>query len=69
MCFMAVYYWASGCPDCDLDGDGHPYVYAVVDYSKDPAMAVLYCVGAVMIGNWVICEVLKRSVESKQHGY
>ena len=42
MGFMYLYYRLSGCPDspaCDLDGEGHPYVYSVVDWGNPPAAA------------------------------
>jgi len=48
MGFMWIYYSASGCPDCDLDLEGHPYVYSVVDWRR-PRAAAAACLGAILI--------------------
>ena len=43
MAFMLAYFVLSGCPDsttCDLDAQGHPYVYSVVDW-RQPVKATL----------------------------
>eukprot|EP00966_Prymnesium_polylepis_P137726 3182940-Prymnesium_polylepis.1 len=51
MAFMLVYFLASGCPvspACDLDAQGHPYVYSVVDW-RAPLHATLACLLAIFI--------------------
>lgn len=51
MAFMFAYFHLEGCPkapSCDLDMEGHPYVYSVVDW-RYPRSATLACLGAIFV--------------------
>lgn len=49
MAFMAAYYFGCRCPDgaaCNLDAEGHAYVYSVVDWGR-PREAAAVCLAAI----------------------
>jgi hypothetical protein len=52
MAFMAAYFFVAGCADapleCDLDAEGNPWVYEVVDWRQPPS-AALVCVAAIAV--------------------
>jgi hypothetical protein len=59
--FMAVLYHAHSCDTspCNLDGEGNPYVYSVVNFVR-PLKAVGYCALAVLGTNPLICVCLEK---------
>ena len=49
MSFMFAYFHLNpDCPKCDLDTEGNPYVYSVIDW-RLPGSAVLNCLLAILI--------------------
>ena len=60
MVFMLLYFVLSGCPDdpyCDLDAEGHPYVYSVVDWTY-PSHAAIVCLLAIFLPVALITSLL-----------
>ena len=60
MVFMLLYFVLSCCPDdpyCDLDAEGHPYVYSVVDWTY-PSHAAIVCLLAIFLPVALITSLL-----------